>query len=132
MKIYVITKGDYSDYHICAVSTDEKRAERLAELYTDRYDYAKVEEYDTDADTDILIEERIPFRVTFTSTGAVRRVDKEVECRESFSPRIVVGPANSFTPECIHVHLFAPSEEAAIKIAAEKRAAFLAEREGLV
>ena len=31
--IYVITKGSYSDYHICAATTDEKRAERLRDLF---------------------------------------------------------------------------------------------------
>lgn len=132
MKIYVITKGKYSDYHICAVSTDAMRAARLAELYTDRYDDAKVEEYDTDSDTDILDTGRIPYRVTFTSRGEVYRVDKKVERREIFNPRIVVSDATSFAPERIHVYLFAPSKEAAVKIAAEKRAVFLAEREGLV
>lgn len=31
--IYVITKGSYSDYHICAATTDKKRAERLRDLF---------------------------------------------------------------------------------------------------
>lgn len=28
-KVYVITKGCYSDYHICAVTLDKEKAERL-------------------------------------------------------------------------------------------------------
>ena len=49
MKVYVITKGYYSDYHICAVAVDRKRAEHLAKLYgSGRNDYAEIEEFDTD------------------------------------------------------------------------------------
>lgn len=29
MKVYVITKGIYSDYHICAVAMDEEKAKVL-------------------------------------------------------------------------------------------------------
>lgn len=53
--IYVITKGEYSDYRICAATTDKKRAEKLRELFTDRYDDASVEEY-FDGDFSSLIE----------------------------------------------------------------------------
>jgi hypothetical protein len=31
--IYIITKGCYSDYHICAATTDKGRAEQLRELF---------------------------------------------------------------------------------------------------
>ena len=31
--VYVITKGQYSDYHICAVTMDKDRAERMRKLY---------------------------------------------------------------------------------------------------
>ena len=48
MKVYVITKGSYSDYHICAVATDKKKAEKLKKIFTN-YDEAHIETYDTDA-----------------------------------------------------------------------------------
>lgn len=35
MKIYIITKGDYSDYHICNVTTDYETAKRYKEAYSD-------------------------------------------------------------------------------------------------
>ena len=44
-KVYIITKGAYSDYHICAVTLDKKHAENLKRLLTDRYDEAYIEEY---------------------------------------------------------------------------------------
>lgn len=33
-KAYVITKGTYSDYHICAVTLDKSRAEKLKNCST--------------------------------------------------------------------------------------------------
>ena len=44
-KVYVITKGSYSDYHICAVTLDRSRAEKLKKLFGERYDEATIEEY---------------------------------------------------------------------------------------
>lgn len=48
MKVYVITSGEYSDYGICAVTLDKEQAELLKIRYSDKYDTAYIEEYDTD------------------------------------------------------------------------------------
>ena len=48
MKIYVITKGSYSGYHICAVSTNQKNAEKLQKIFSGRWDQAMIEEYEAD------------------------------------------------------------------------------------
>lgn len=48
MKIYVITRGCYSDYHIAAVTDDEKKAEFLKLKFSDEFYEADIEEYDTD------------------------------------------------------------------------------------
>lgn len=45
-KIYVITKGCYSDYGICAVTTDKAKAEELRLFFSDKYDDANIEEYE--------------------------------------------------------------------------------------
>lgn len=47
MKIYVITAGDYSDYHICAVTDDKKSAERLRKIHSSYWQEASIETYDT-------------------------------------------------------------------------------------
>lgn len=45
-KIYVITAGEYSDYHICAVTTDPDRAEKLRKhYYSEGYEGAEIEEF---------------------------------------------------------------------------------------
>ena len=48
MKVYVITKGTYSDYYICGVALTKERAEEICRLKTDWYESAQIEEYDTD------------------------------------------------------------------------------------
>ena len=48
MKIYVVTRGDYSDYHICGVAVDKKRAEITAKLNSDYMYTANIEEYDSE------------------------------------------------------------------------------------
>jgi len=63
-KVYVITKGYYSDYHICAVTAEKKRAEELKKMYTDDYDAAKIEEYKLNE-----CVERFLYGVVFDSNG---------------------------------------------------------------
>ena len=53
MKIYIITRGSYSDYHICGVATDYNEAERLQNVNTDEWDMARIETYDTEDNGEI-------------------------------------------------------------------------------
>ena len=53
MKIYIVTKGSYSDYHICGVAVDLKEAERLQNINTDEWDMARIETYDTEDNGEI-------------------------------------------------------------------------------
>lgn len=46
MKVYVITKGAYSDYRICGVSLDKEEAQTIAQLCSDGWGTAEVETYD--------------------------------------------------------------------------------------
>ena len=48
MKVYVITAGHYSDYHICGVATDPESAENLRLLSSDTWSgEARIETFDT-------------------------------------------------------------------------------------
>ena len=50
MKIYVITEGVYSGYHICAVTDDPVSAENLRVYYTENpYSFVNIEEYETES-----------------------------------------------------------------------------------
>ena len=48
MKVYVLTCGEYSCYHIVGVLLDEEQAKIAAEVMSDRYNDVEVETYDTD------------------------------------------------------------------------------------
>ena len=49
MKVYVLTCGEYSCYHIVGVLLDEEQAKIAAEVMSDRYNDVEAETYDTDA-----------------------------------------------------------------------------------
>lgn len=129
MKVYVITNGDYSDYHICGVALDIEKAKILKRAFTSNWDEARIEEYDTD-DHKPIFEGKIPYEVRYFKNGdisSIREVELDyfdgAECR-SLDPFYNHG-AN------ILVKLYAKNQEAAIKIASEKRAEFLAKKNGL-
>lgn len=131
-KVYVITKGCYSDYHICAVTLDKEKAERLRKMFDSSCDEAEIEEWDTEATADLL-SGRKQYYVRFCQNGAVFSADQREYCLEYFNP----GIKESFCfvkgqkVDLLDVELYADSREAAIKIAAEKRAKYLAEKEGI-
>ena len=56
MKIYVITKGSYSDYHICAVADNKKRAKELQKFFCqgEGYEIPLIETFDTEEYTDVF------------------------------------------------------------------------------
>lgn len=55
MNIYAITKGYYSDYHICALTLDEEKAKRLQQIYTNRYNEASIEVFKDGEGADLSI-----------------------------------------------------------------------------
>lgn len=63
MKVYIVTDGDYSDYHIEAVFTDKEKAEMYAALHCKD----NVEEYDADViEFDAKVEPWIAHHCYFT------------------------------------------------------------------
>lgn len=70
MKVYIITKGEYSDYSIYAVAIDKQRAEELKRYFTDNCDDAIIEEYDID-DYKPIHEGKTQYCVYFRTDGTV-------------------------------------------------------------
>lgn len=131
--VYVVTKGCYSDYHICAVTLDKEKAERLCKLFDDGgMDEAGIEEWDTE-DTIDLLSGRKPYYVRFYKNGELISANEDKHCIEYFSPGI--KESSCFVQgrkiDSLDVNLYAVDKESAIKIAAEKRAKYLAEKEGI-
>lgn len=132
MKVYVITKGSYSDYGICAVAIDHQKAEVLRQLCSDKWDEAFIEEYDTDEFVPVF-ERKLPYRVWFDASGSVEKV--ELQSLEYFKTGVdkqfVWDKVNETHRVRVTVGLYAENEERAIKVAAEKRAEYIAEEFGL-
>jgi hypothetical protein len=129
-KVYVITKGCYSDYHICAVTLDKEKAERLRKLFDGgSMDEARIEEWDTEQHVDLL-SGRKPYFVLFRENGDVLSVTEDEYCIEYFEPKIFVFH-HRYYGDVLKTAVYADSREAAVKIAAEKRAKYLAEKEGI-
>lgn len=71
MKVYLISKGEHDDYHICAVTLDPVEAIALKEIYSDHWCGAEIEEYDTEQYKPLLDGSRF-FEVTLDIGGSVR------------------------------------------------------------
>lgn len=127
MKVYVITQGSYSDYHICAVSLDKDEAERLARIYSDGRDEAEVEEYDTERPSSWR-EGQVPFIATFLDNGAP--ILSLWDSPRPFTPGIEEIQSEWGSPS-ISVRLYARDRETARKIAQDKRAEYLAQKAGI-
>lgn len=128
--IYVITSGEYSDYHICAVATTEERAEELCRMYSFGYDTAEIETY----------EENVPgydwynpeptlyWRVSFKENGE-SNIPEQYYDRPNL--QITVNQTNYVYPNHLTVsNIIADTEQEAFKIACDHRAKYLAEKFG--
>lgn len=124
--IYVVTQGDYSDYHIVSATTDHELAKKIAAKFDDGYEDCRIEEY---GDAEIMI--RPAWVIYFDKTGNVETT-LECDCAYDYSNIGKVYENNTYWGQPrIWVYVSADSLESAIKIAAEKRAKYLAEKLGL-
>lgn len=125
MKVYIITKGEYSDYHICAVATDKEKAEALREKFSDHYDNAEIEEYDTDDYGEILRYKSLYFCAYYNNSDDI--VVERNQCWDY--------PFNDYkvreTKYGLMVYVNADDYEMALKKASDKFAQYRAEVLGL-
>lgn len=119
-KVYVVTRGDYSDYHIITATTNKDIANQIAKKFG-----AKVEIYD-----DSEIYTKTVFGVTFNKVGDVMYCYELSEYDYPPNNQIIQHKRNNEI--CLYLEVEADDEQSAIKIGAEKRAKFLAEQEGIV
>lgn len=122
MKIYVVTKGYYSDYHIITATTDEELAYRIKEKFSgdDYYDEAKVEIFE---DAEIFLKQC--YFIKFDKGGNVIRIEEE-ESEYSYEQYESEDAKGNF-----YMSIIADNKERAIKIGAERRAMYLAQKYGL-
>lgn len=125
MKIYVVTRGSYSNYHIITATLDRAVAEAVAKKFFTKYGETEIEEYE---DAELLLKPR--WNVRFPKDGPVEV--EEQPFRDYYTgPRCIVYVR--FGTLVLEVEdVAADDTESAIKIASEKRAQYLAEKNGLV
>lgn len=122
-KIYVVTKGSYSDYHIITATTDEKLAYEIAKKFSDKYEEADVEIYE---DAKLVLKPL--YCVEFDKNGDIRAVIDESDYEYSYrkaNEYYVYRWGN-------YVYVIADNADHAVKIANEKRAEYLARKAGIV
>jgi hypothetical protein len=121
--IYVITKGSYSDYHIVGATTNLDNAEKIAKKFSDIWDECQVEAF---VEGETLL--RNIWKVYFKKNGDVWLCEQSDYHRDYYdASRQIVDTVYKRDYDLI-VTVEADNEEAAIKIAAEKRAMYLANK----
>ena len=125
LKIYVLTRGSYSDYHIITATTDYKLAKQLKEKFERTNDYYSDEIY-IEVYENAEVYMRPCYFLRFDKSGNV--IEASDDCSEYAYRTLNQGLDVKGN---YYVNLIADNSEAAIKIGAEKRAMFLAEKEGI-
>ena len=127
-KVYIVTSGSYSDYHICAASLDEEHARILAEKYSGSYDEATVEEYELD---EFFEEAKQGYFWYWCSCNVENGMFGQVAVRKYDSyGSSVSGEVIEGRHKVLHVDVLAANDEHARKIAAEKFATYVYEHRG--
>lgn len=75
MKVYVVTEGDYSDYHIVGVTTDLETAKAYCKISAGDWYEPKVEAYDTKDFADIRTAK--PYRVIMEEDGTTTTEEED-------------------------------------------------------
>lgn len=130
MKVYVITSGEYSSYHINGVSLDKHKAEEICATLNDNMflnNYSEIEEYDTDeikvntnnaikTRFDMVIDKNTGFQIYFQSGFLVTKDVNEISVTADGSIEIIATLPRETT------------DEEAKKIMLDRIAEFKAER----
>ena len=125
MKIYVLTKGDYSDYHIITATTDYKLAKQIKEKF-EKEDSIWSEEVYIEIYENAEFYMRPCWFLRFDKSGDVIEATNDTSEYSYKEMRDGLDVQGNY-----YVNLIADDLESAIKIGAEKRAMFLAEKEGI-
>lgn len=127
MKVYVLTEGCYSDYHIIGVTLDEKQAKIAADALSNEYFTVNCEEFETNDINDINVIKSgwNLWEVYFDEkTHAITRIyrSKYPDC---------LGTVQLMRNKTFCVEVYAEDKEHAIKSASDKLSKYLAEQAGI-
>lgn len=126
MKVYVITEGEYSDYHIIGVAESREKAKRISNMFEGSFSLPNIEEYDTDF---WVKDDRQAYCVRVNAEGKIsigrlwhdEPIGIVTERRDW-----ITGKIDGYS-----VIVYAKDEKHAFKIAQDKIAEFKARKEGI-
>lgn len=131
MKVYAITEGDYSDYHIVGVTTDKKTAKAYIALRTNKYFQPKIEEFDTEQISPLADPNLKCFIVSVESGKySVQESDLGFQCPDWVGGIQTYKPINGVYRAS--TYCFAKSAEQAIKIAQIRMARYKAAKANII
>ena len=127
--IYVITKGSYSDYHICAVATNKEKAEELRRMYSSKYEDAEIEEFEENVPSYELFNSNPHsyWKVMFQQDGRLQSTPEHY----FDEPNLSMAVKPYFNNSIVVYDINASDAATALKIAQDERAKYLAEKFGL-
>ena len=119
MKLYAITKGCYSDYHICGIATSRQKAEKMEKFYSVPGDEALIEEFEANQYNDEFIGKQL-FQFVFD-----HKTNKITNAWKALDPEDVTGSAKQTVilksfEKCSWVYVWDFEKEHARKIAIDK------------
>lgn len=125
MKVYIVTDGDYSDFHIISVWSDKPTAEKVAGFHGG----AEVREYEVNGPME---SERMTFFFMFNEKGDIEKgwvsgFACEVHQEERCEPFHWLGG----NKELLKVFAKGKDRDHAFKKACDMRAKYLAEQAGI-
>lgn len=134
MKVYVLTTGEYSDYHIIYVTLDKEKAENFVNdtnKYVDKnwgYNIVNLEEYDTDVLDFVYDNDKIWYAKKLQGEIEIS-FDEEVIGNPYFDEKVNVVKDSWDGGLCVYVS--AKDSDHAFKIACDLFAQYEAIKEGI-
>jgi hypothetical protein len=127
MKVYVITKGSYSDYRICAVALDKDKAEILRKALSG-WEEAEIETYETDQFI-TEIEAGLKIYQCVVNDNGLSAYERDYD----YADDICFNKVNKTNRRIAtySVYVWAKDEDSALKIAADKIAEYEAKEAGI-
>ena len=120
--VYLVTRGDYSDYSVVAVFTEKKLAEKYIDSFKkSQYSEFRIEVYTLNPHEEQLKKDYKPYIVRMAKNGYVIQIDILESHYNLDNPNIKFDVNNYMV-----LYLFAKDKKHAIKIANEKRGQLIA------
>lgn len=126
MKVYVLTSGVYSDYHIVGVLLDGEQARIAAEVMSNRHNDVEVETYDTD-DLKFIKPGWKYWTVVFSEYD---HAIVDINCHNYFGSLDEPNLFGAYHKNW-YVDVYAEDEKHAIKNASDRLSKYLAEQNNL-